>query len=184
MKKLFKAAALVATFTAGSANAQVSTFDFSYIFNSTDAIGEVVTGSLVGELNGLYITNISDVQVFLNGAQFLGPLTVAGWDPAALAWDNTPVLSTDKSLNNFIFADSNVPTDFSPSNYFWFTNDATNGQDVLAVNTNVNLNNTAEDSQVVGGTWTIAAVPLPTSLPLMISGLGLLAAAGRRRLQG
>jgi hypothetical protein len=177
MKKLLTAAVFLAIFTTGAANA-ATMFDFSYIFADSSAI----TGSLSGDLSGTLINNISNVQVSFNGTAFSGPLSVAGWDTSLLTWNTAPVVSTIASQNNFIFADSNVPTDFGASNYFFFTNDATNGQAVFA--TNLNTGDIAYDSPSSGGTWSIAAVPLPATFPLLMSGLGLLGMASRRRLQG
>lgn len=175
MKHLIRAAAALAAFAAGAANA--TTFDFSYTFDDNTAL----TGTLQGDLSGSLITNVADVHVFLNGTEFSGaPLFASAWDPVAQNWDNTkaPVISTNAALNNFILADTNVPTDFGASNYFYFINDSTNGSQVFA--NNVNTGQIALDSPA-NGTWSIAAapVPLPATLPLLISGLGLLVA--RRR---
>ena len=179
MKKIFTAAALLATLTAGTANAS-SDFDFSYNF----ADGSIVTGSLSGDLNGALISNISDIQVNFNGTEFLGPLYLAGWnpDPAVLNWDSSPVVSTNEALNNFVFADTNFALDTSASNYFYFTNDSTYGAQVSAININVLTNNSSTD-YINNGTWTITAVPVPAALPMMLSGLGIFAAVGRRRRQ-
>src|ERR1700734_2318461 len=67
MKFLIKAAVIAAAL-GGSAVASAATYDFSYTF--TD--GQQITGSLDGTLSGTSITNISDLQVSLNGIAFTG----------------------------------------------------------------------------------------------------------------
>ncbi len=183
MKKLLTAAALLATFATGAANADQTTFDFSYTF--TD--GELVAGSFQGVQNGTLINNVENVEVTFNGLAFTGPLIVAGWNPTTLNWDSTPVVSTVAANNNFIFADTDFSTvngQNSFSNEFYFTNDPTYGIQVSAVNLNALTNNA--DTDFALGTWNVAAVqvpatiPVPAGLPLMVSGLGVLLAAGRR----
>ncbi|MDD4915893.1 MAG: hypothetical protein PHW13_12745 [Methylococcales bacterium] len=191
MKYLVKAAVLAAMFTTGSASATETQFDFSYIFSS----GDVITGNLMGNVDGTgnYIINISNVQATFDGVALLpdtgtGYLDAAAWNTTTGAWDNTipAVVSFNAALNNFGFADVNLALNTSYSNGFAFVNDAVNvgGQLVFATDVNVTPNLNAEDatSLSTAGTWSLTAVPLPTSLPLMLSGLGLLAAAARRRL--
>ena len=191
MKFLAKAAVMAAVLVSGSANATTQ-FDFSYTFSS----GDTITGYLFGNVDttGNYIQSISNVSVNFDGTQFLNDtstsaLDLVAWNTTTGAWDNTiaPIVSFTASLNNFGFADVNLATNTSYSNVFSFANDATNfgGQVVSATNVNTTPNSIAVDGTAYGtsGTWSIAAVPVPTSLPLMLSGLGMLAVAARRRLQ-
>lgn len=175
MKNYLKATALAAALAAGGAHA--SDFTFSYTFGD----GSALTGSLSGDLNGAYVENVSNIHVSLNGNEFTGaPLYAASWNPSTLNWDSAPAkISTDASLNNFIFADANVPADFGVSNYFYFTNDAANGQAVFA--TNINTGDIAYDAPGAA-TWSLqpAVVPLPAPALLFTSGLGVLAALRRR----
>ncbi|MDD4914001.1 MAG: VPLPA-CTERM sorting domain-containing protein [Methylococcales bacterium] len=186
MKYLLKAAVLMAAFTHGAAHADQ--FDFSYLFSS----GDILTGNLIGTLDGTgtYITNISDVQIAFDGTQFLpdsttGYLDIVAWNATTSTYDNSiaPVFSTNVALNNFAVADVDMAVNMNTSNYFSFINDPSYGQVAIAVNNNVldaNSNaQTAIDSPA-SGTWTITAVPVPSSLPLMLSGLGVFAAARRR----
>ena len=178
MKKILTAAALLATLASGAANADQATFDFSYTF----ADGEMVTGSFQGVQTGNLINNVNDISVTFNGVAFTGPLILAGWDPVNFVWDSTPVVSTVAANNNFVFADTDFSTvngQNSFNNEFYFTNDST-GPQISAVNLNAITNNAATEYAI--GSWTVTAVPVPTTLPLMVSGLGVLLAAARRRL--
>ncbi len=178
MKNALKAAALLAVFASCSANA--AKFDFSYTFNDSS----VITGSLLGDINGAYVENISDLHVFFNGVEYSGaPLYAAAWNTSTGAWDNSTQakISTNAALNNFIFADANVPTDFGVSNYFYFINDASLGHEAFA--TNINTNQIALDNPT-NASWSltpVSSVPLPAPLLLLSSGLSLIGAMSRRR---
>jgi len=178
MKRLSKFAAVLAAFTSLAAHA--TTFDFSYTFSDN----AVLSGSLTGDLNGLFVENIGDIHVSLNGTEFSGAsLFAAGWNPETTNWDaSAPVrISTDAALNNFIFADSHVPSDFSASNWFYFTNDPAAGQQVFA--SNLNTGDIAFDSPS-SGNWSlvpVAQTPLPDSAVLLSSGLGMFGVIRRLR---
>ena len=176
MKNLLKLTALTAALMAGGAHA--ADFNFSYTFDD----GSAITGSLSGDLNGSFVESVSNIHVLLNDVEFSGaPLYAASWNPDTLNWDSAPArISTDASKNNFIFADSNVPTDFGATNYFYFTNDASNGQAVFA--TNINTGQIAYDAPG-SGSWSLtpAAVPLPASAWFFTTSIGAIAALGRRR---
>jgi hypothetical protein len=175
-------------FTYEAAYANETTFDFSYHFS--DGIS-AITGSLQGEpdATGLYINNISNIAVSLNDVEFNGPITATAWNPATGAWDDTipAKISTNAALNNFSLADTDMAVNASALNFFWFINDPNFGQTVFAVNNNyhdVNGNALyqAYDSQA-NSSWTITAVPLPASLPMLATGLAFSAMTmARRRL--
>jgi len=183
------AAALAATLASGAASAE--NFDFSYTFSS----GDVISGSFQGTWNSTHTAalNITDVTASLDYVPFLadantGYLDVTAWNTTTGTWDDTiaPVISTNAANNNFVFADTDVAVNTAASNYFFFINDATQGQQAFAVNTNVlDINGNAQSAfdAPAAGSWSLTAVPLPTTLPMMLSGLGLLVAAARRRLQ-
>lgn len=163
--------------------ANAETFNFSYTFDDSSTLA----GSLSGTLNGLFIDNITDIHVSLNGNEFSGsPLFAAAWNTTTNFYDNTiaPVVSTNASLNNFIFADANVPTDFGVSNYFYFVNDpASLGHEAFA--TNLNTGDIAQDNPT-NSSWSITAAPVPEpdSYAMLLAGLGLVSVVARRRLRG
>lgn len=188
MKLLIKAAVIAAALGA-SAAASAATFDFSYTFSD----GQQITGSLDGTLNGTTISNISDLQVSLNGVAFSGgtdaggatSLGIYGYDAANGSFDAPAVFSTVSSQNNFQIADEN-PNGANQANYFFsFVNDPSFGTSIGAGNFLASdafhpgtFQSAADFSDA--GTWTVKPVPVPAALPLLLSGLGLFG-IGRRR---
>lgn len=192
MKHVMKAAALAALFAAGQAHASpMQQFDFTYTFTS----GDVFTGSFFGTVDGTdtNVTNISNVTAFFDGTALLadsstGYLDVSAWNSTTQTWDDsvTAVVSFNAANNNFLFADADVANSGIPSNYFYFINDATQGQQAFAVNTNVlDAGGNAQSAydMPATGSWSLAAVPVPGAMPLLLSGLGVVAAAARRRVK-
>jgi hypothetical protein len=177
MKRSLKAAVIAAVFASCAAAAHAETFDFSYTFADD---GLSVTGSLDGTLNGNLITNISNVSVDFAGVSFTGSLFAGTADNTNGVYGyapNSAVVSTNAALNNFIFSDGNDPQLNGTNQAFAFN---APGGLVEAFNTNVAVNGADFDVGTVG-TWDIHPVPVPAALPLLLSGMGLLAAAKRRR---
>jgi hypothetical protein len=182
IKKLLQAAAVLA---ACSGAAHASTFDFSYTF----ADGQAVTGSLDGTLNGDLVTNVSNVSVDFQGTVFTGTLYAGTFDATTGGFDysaNAAVVSTNAAHNNFIFADNTDPAANNATNFFYYINNSAFSTDgnpaVSAANFNPGANSSFDlDTPAAAGQWSLNPVPVPAALPLMISGLGLLAGAKRRR---
>jgi hypothetical protein len=203
IKHLFQAATACAVLGAGGAYA--TTFDFSYSF----ADGQEVTGDFSGTTTdgGQSVTNISNLQIALNGIAFapvvsggvtLGNATLQAnaWSPATAAFtDNAPVtIYANGALNNFIISDVDAAVNTSPDYEFAFINDATNGiYQVVAANflqtdafstAEGNSTQLALDAPGNAANWTLTEatpVPVPATLALLVSGLGLVGFSGRRR---
>src|ERR1700691_5212802 len=138
----FVKAAVAAALLGASAAASASTFDFSYVF----ADGQQVTGDFIGTTTngGQSVTNISNIQVQLNGIAF-APLGGVGnatlqanaWVPSTGTFtDTTPVtIYANGALNNFVISDVDAATSASPDYEFGYINDSTNGiYQVVAAN--------------------------------------------------
>jgi hypothetical protein len=190
MKLLIKAAIIAAALGA-SAVASAATFDFSYTFSD----GQQVTGSLDGTLSGTSITNVSDLQVSLNGAAFAGgsdsngatSLQIYGWDTSDQSFDAPAAISTVGSKNNFLIADEN-PNISGGANYeFAYVNDPSGtfvqANNFLASDSFSGPGATQFAADAGTGTWMVtpAPVPLPAALPLLASGLALFGIGRRRR---
>ncbi len=192
--KMTVAAALIGV----SAVASAGTYDFSYLFGD----GQEVTGSFTGTSTdgGQSVTNISNLQVQLNGIAF-GPVTSNGittgnatlqvnaWNPTLVAFDDTtPVtIYANGALNNFSISDVDAAVNV-PDYEFVYLNDATNGFYEVVANNYLQSDSfspgstqLATDEPGNAADWTLTPVPLPAPVLLLASSLGLLGVIGRRR---
>ncbi|TFW20300.1 PEP-CTERM sorting domain-containing protein [Duganella callida] len=181
MKKIISAAILVAA----CVSAHAETFNFSYTF----ADGQAISGSLSGHLNGDLVESVSDVHINFGGVDFSGALFGASWSDAAVNWNSAagPVVSTNAAKNNFIFADANPQTDYANvNNYFYFVNGSSVlGSEAFALNCHGNCDQLALDNPTGNATWSLVAAPVPepTSIAMLMAGLGVVGAVSRRRRQ-
>lgn len=183
MSKLLKITALILALLPISSYAQ--TFNFSYQFGS----GDLITGSLTGDLNGLYVDNISNVSVALNGTPFVGSPNLFHplWNEASPGccggnWDSgTPaVVSTDGNLNSFMFVDTDVPTDTNFMNSFYYVN-TSGGLHHIAAYIKSPLANYFDSGADNASKWSLTPVPEPETYAMMMMGLGLIGFVARRR---
>ena len=158
------AAAVLACAALACADANATTFEFSYTFDN----GGAITGSLDGSLVGSFIQNVSNVQVAFAGFAYDQPLYTAAYLPDGSLSLGNPIVSVDGDQNDFAFG--NAPST-DASEYFVFVG-STAGGGVSQVLAQGPLGG-GEDVPM-NSSWSIRPVPLPAAGWLLSSGIGLL----------
>lgn len=168
---------------AAAAAAHADTFDYSYTFGD----GKKVAGSFNGTLSGDLVTGLSNISAALDGVAFdgSGNLYAAHFVGGPVGWESGgAVASMSGTKNNFIFINSDAPTDWSYSAYFRSVplSGATTDNS-FAVRINVNADDTGgyNASRWTLTNSTVAAVPEPETYAMMLAGLGLMGAIARRK---
>ena len=110
---------LTATLGLSVASARADTFDFSYQFGD----GLLVTGSLDGTTNGIFVENVSNVSVFFNGTALPGSSIVTGSYDGSSFVDGPAIVSFDALNNNFLFRSSDFDAGFYLVNAAAFLSD-------------------------------------------------------------
>lgn len=158
-------------------SAQAATFDYSYTFDT----GQVISGSFTGDQSGQNITDIANITASLNGTPFTGPLYAMSYTGAPNACNSVScfsgtgaIVSFNAQNNNFLFLNTDSPTDFVNSNYanvFYiipYGGSERTSYYQPPTNTFIDYDN----EHYIPNNWVLtAAVPEPSTWAMMILGL-------------
>lgn len=157
-------------------------FQFSYLFQ--EGYGDDrgieptnLTGTFVGKEDGIYVRNVHDIKIKIQGKDFSSNLISALYAPeTGSPWDftNEGAVSFDAMKNNFIFVDADYALNGSYTNYFLFTNYQDNSLLRQASNDNGGYAYGFDDDSWQNDSWTLTTVPEPSSLSLIVLGLVIL----------
>lgn len=168
--------------------AHATAFDFSYVFQSGygDDRGieaTTVQGSFNGDIDGLFVKNLSDITVNIQCRDFSNPLISILYSPTTgNPWDTSTegVVSFDATLNNFMFVDADYINTGSSTNYFSIIHfgGLTQRQ---ASNENNGYSYGFDDNSLLNSSWKLSVHEVPEpQIPLLL--LGGLSIVGLRRL--
>jgi hypothetical protein len=155
------------------------TYEFSYVFGD----GLMVTGAFDGTPSGNRVEDISDVSLFFNGAAVPGNVFVSRFDGADYVVGAS--VSSDASLNDFVFADSDLAGgDFGAltGSFFYFSSLWT-GLGSIAGAQSFPLGEEATfDQPLDAGRWSLRPTAVPeVSTTAVLLALAALGFAGLRR---
>jgi len=180
-------AAISMVFAAGAAHA--AEFMFSYTFDTGDTVSGTFDGT--GTV-GTEVTNITNVNVVIDGVALTGPLYAyfytgytgpngSNCGDSSCFSGSGAFASANPAINNFVFANGS-PTDIgSRTNYFYiipWTNGPGNQVATQGLQADGNLIN-LYNGQYVPANWSLVEVPEPATWAMMLFGLGCLGASWR-----
>lgn len=166
---------LVLALGLGTGFLRADSYSFSYLFG--DGLG--VTGSLVGEANGIFVENISDVSVFFDGNAMPGTVFTSQFD--GVSYLAGPVVSYDALQNNFVFSNSDLAGgDFGFDSVFYMLNASVFSDTAVAFSS---LGYASEDNPTATASWSLVRVPDQGTTVLLLGAVFAALAALQRSLR-
>lgn len=167
---------------AGASARAAAQFEFSQFFATGSAGAMTLTGSFEGDMAAGRISNLTNLNLFRNGASFRGngALFTFQYDFKTRRWHEGGYLSLDGSANNIMIVDTNYGAgDASFFNYFY----SVTGLGTAAFTPSYYRYRVAKTTELsVRLAAPVAApVPEPSAWALLVLGFGALGAAMRRR---
>lgn len=162
--------------------AQATLFDFSYTFQSGygDDRGieaTTVQGSFNGDADGLFVKNLTDIKVNIQGRDFSSPISSIA--TTENPWDTSieGIVSFDINLNKFMFVDSDFLNTGSYTSYFYIRN-ISNTTQRQASNDNGGYSYGFDDDSSLNSSWKLEVheVPEPQLLLLLLGGIATISA--------
>ncbi|HJW24735.1 MAG TPA: PEP-CTERM sorting domain-containing protein [Rhodocyclaceae bacterium] len=180
-------------FTSEVFSAHAALWNFSYTTSPSDTdpyddpdASNVVTGSFTGDEDGLYVRNLANVSVFINGNPLTGNGNLAVQGNEQLIYDNQQtewiippaVASRNLALNNFVFTEF---PNYGGRGFVIYNDSRWDGTDV-----EVWMGPYKNDGDLPGvqERWTLTRMDVsePGTLTLLAMGLALVGARRRRSM--